>query len=336
MKDTSEIKRSNQQLVRRTLHTLGQGTKLDVSNASGLSVATCNTILNQLEADGAVYTQDIRSPQVGRKAKVYTLNYNYRYYLCMYFTISGNDQHICWSVVNMAGSTVEEEKKQYEQITLDLITSHIKDLTDRFPSICCISLGIPGFAKDGHILHCDITSLTGVSITSCLENIFQIPVSVENDLHMMTYGCYQTEYVKQTDPSGHILAMMLFQKHICPGAGVVAGGKILKGMSNFSGEISFLPYDESRKQQEQAMTEELYLPWAAKAAAAVITVLNPSIIVLTGSITKEADCRSLKELCRKYIPEEHLPEFVYVKNHHQYYVYGLFSMARELSERKEV
>ncbi|MDR0269502.1 hypothetical protein [Paenibacillus sp.] len=44
--NTMRIKKMNQELVRQALKTMTQGTKSMVAQATGLSIATCGSILN--------------------------------------------------------------------------------------------------------------------------------------------------------------------------------------------------------------------------------------------------------------------------------------------------
>ena len=74
MSDNAGVKKKNLNQVRRILWQGGQYTKLDISRATGLSVATSNTLLNELEKAGEVVGQSQRTRDVGRSSIVYHYN----------------------------------------------------------------------------------------------------------------------------------------------------------------------------------------------------------------------------------------------------------------------
>lgn len=53
-----------------------------------------------------------------------------------------------------------------------------------------------------------------------------------------TYGFY----ARQEGDCGDTVAVLYFPKNACPGSGAVVDGQLLRGASNFAGEISFLPW----------------------------------------------------------------------------------------------
>ena len=56
--------------------------KQSIAADTGLSVATCNTLLNELERSGEVYSQKYQLNGVGRSTSVYQINEDYESILC--------------------------------------------------------------------------------------------------------------------------------------------------------------------------------------------------------------------------------------------------------------
>ena len=59
MNNTMRVKKMNEELVRQTLRTMRQGTKSMVAQATGLSVATCRSILIDLMNAGELVELDM-------------------------------------------------------------------------------------------------------------------------------------------------------------------------------------------------------------------------------------------------------------------------------------
>ena len=74
MKNTAEIKKENQRRIWEILRDGKAHTKQEVSLITRLSQATCNTILNEFEAEGQVRGDKRRSGEVGRSSVAYRLN----------------------------------------------------------------------------------------------------------------------------------------------------------------------------------------------------------------------------------------------------------------------
>lgn len=67
----------------------------------------------------------------------------------------------------------------------------------------------------------------------------------------------------------------------------------------------------------------------------MIPLLNPRVIVLTGDLVEEGHAEQVRRYCEKTIPEEYLPEFVWVPDIEEYYFAGMFERAIEEKWRKK-
>ena len=105
-----------------------------------------------------------------------------------------------------------------------------------------IGVGVPGFvdSKNGIAYNLNnIKSWDKVPLKEYLENVFKIPVSVNNDANSFAVG--EKVYGKgkeYSDLVGVTLGTGL-------GAGVVANGKLLTGVNCGAGEVAFAPYKDS-------------------------------------------------------------------------------------------
>ena len=77
MKDAAAIKHRNKTQIRKLLRSGASLTKQQIARQTGLSVASCNTYLNEMEATGEVAGKKHKLHDVGRTAIAYTLSETY-------------------------------------------------------------------------------------------------------------------------------------------------------------------------------------------------------------------------------------------------------------------
>ena len=66
---------------------LRQYTKQEVAAATGLSPATCNTLLNDMERAGIVQGGRKKAGDVGRSSVLYQIREDHEHYLALYFYV---------------------------------------------------------------------------------------------------------------------------------------------------------------------------------------------------------------------------------------------------------
>ena len=127
MSDNAGVKKQNLNQVRRILWQGGQYTKLDISRVTGLSVATCNTLLNELEKAGEVVGQSQRTRDVGRSSIVYRYNEEAECFLGVSYQLIGGVKSVRVAAISPLGSIIQQYERQHE--VLDYAA--IKALTAR-------------------------------------------------------------------------------------------------------------------------------------------------------------------------------------------------------------
>ena len=114
MKDSASIKRENKAQIRRLLRCGTACTKQQIALQTGLSVASCNTYLNELEAAGEVVGEKQRSHDVGRSSVVYKLNEAYESILCIYFELIQGVKSITATVLSPLGNVRHRQTCPYD------------------------------------------------------------------------------------------------------------------------------------------------------------------------------------------------------------------------------
>lgn len=110
----------------------------------------------------------------------------------------------------------------------------------------------------------------------------------------------------------------------------MVNGRLLNGNSFFSGEVSYLPYGIPREEQLrllQGAGDPSKL--AVHALVSIISIINPSTIVITGDNILPEMLEDLRSGCLDIIPPEHMPELIIQRDTRQEYMSGLITTTTE-------
>ncbi|KAB7672168.1 ROK family protein [Bacillus sp. B1-b2] len=326
IRNTSQLKRMNIELVKNVLKTQGISTKAGIAKQAQLSVATCGTILNELVANGEVLEKEPEESSGGRPAIKYEYNANYGFIINLIVRVEVETFTMQYNVVNLVGEVITEVKQEVESITVDEIDRLIETIIEEYNNVCVIGIGIPGVVNAGVIGVCDISELIGINLGFYLEEKYNVLVTVENDMNITGYGFYhEQEYEEEKT-----FAIVTFPKNHFPGASFIVDGLILSGNTKFGGEISFLPFGVKRETQlKQLNTEEGFIQLAIKTLTSIIAIINPVTIVITGELPKEEQINQLYTGCLEYIPKEHMPNLLIQNDTQNEYLAGLATFSLE-------
>ncbi len=325
--ETAKVKQMNTELIKAVLKATPGSTKADIASSTGLSQATCNTILNELVTSGEVLELDIEHSSGGRPAKRYRYNGDYAYIICLYIDCESRKPVISYAVINMLGEIKEENKIPEMSVDYNIIEDLIGDLIQKYQHVEAVGVGIPGVVIGrSKIDICDVDSLTGFPLAEKLQNKFGINVLLENDMNLTALGFYHNQNY-ESDTS---VAVLNFLKGNCPGSGIIVDGHIVTGHTNFAGEISYLPfYDSLKKYNQKLETREGIIETVGKTICAFSSIINPNIILLTGALLSEDMLDEIQNLCHRFIPEKHMPDVIFRKTIHDFYIKGLTTMTLE-------
>ncbi|SDZ38385.1 Sugar kinase of the NBD/HSP70 family, may contain an N-terminal HTH domain [Evansella caseinilytica] len=317
--------------IRKTLLELESATKVELSDYLGISFPTISKFLAQMENDREVFVLGLDHSSGGRRPKRYAYNPEYMLGLAIFLERA----EIHYLVFNCFGEIKAQGEKSRVLGGDDLkqLTECIQEITEEFPKIRSISIGVPGSVNNEKIFFIPgYEQLQNCDLKGYIENTFSMPVVIENDMNASVLG-YQRSKQMQTDLS--IIYVYLGKNG--PGAGILVNGEVVRGSTCFSGEVSFVPqYDKQNFQQalENASGGKIELNDKAMDAlsrlvASFIAIINPHTIIFSD---KEVDIFILDQLIEQssnYIPTEHLPEFI-VSDWKQDYLFGLKCMCLDL------
>lgn len=325
MKDSADIRKVNLYKIRQRLWSGEWKTKQQVAAETGLSVATCNTLLNELAASGEAISEKTRIHETGPGALRYRINEAFESILCIWFDRCGNQDVLTVKALATTGVVKHQEQLSFQPLTPAILQEEVRRQFERFPNITSIMVGTPSIAEKGIIQHCDIPELENFEIVHVLFGQFGVPVCLENDMHFKVFGYSQ----KHRDESS-VVTLANFPAHILPGTATVHGNTIIKGHNQFAGMVGFLPYERNREELLGALRPSTCRDLVSKAVTSLIAIQNPGTIVLTGSLLDETCPQWLREDCQQWIPEEYMPELIFKTDMDDDYLEGMYRKALEL------
>lgn len=345
MKNSADIRRENKKSIYRFLlegrgkvrrsraaepsdkGELPQYTKQEVAAATGLSPATCNTLLNDMEREGMVHGVAKKAGDVGRSSVLYQIREEHEHYLVLYFYVEHGKKIAVSTLFSAVGRVQVQERQECDLLDYTRLVDLMFHMTQRYGLPAQIIVGVPGIAEGGVIRHCDIPELEGEPLKQKLEEGFSIPVTMETDMHFKAYG-----YYRKNGNDDEVITLAYFPSHVLPGTATIYKGTILSGSSGFAGMTGFLPSDVSREEQLELLNPKECLPFLVQSLSAVIVLLNPGKIVLTGDLVTDSILEETRKKCLEFIPSEYMPEFLQVESFDSCYLEGMFQAAVDRKE----
>lgn len=329
MKDSAEIKQQNKSRIRTLLAQGGAYSKQQIAAKTGLSVASCNTYLNEMEQAGEVLGEKQQLHAVGRTAAVYRMNEEYESFVCLSFELAEEKRQLTIQVLSPTGQVRLRQVQQLDRLPLGTIQDQLGRVLAQFPNTSQIVVGTPSIAEHGVIRHCDIPELEGEPLVSRLEGEYGRPVSLANDMYYKIYG-----YERQEQVGDQIITLVNYPSGVLPGTATLCNGTVLTGRNLFAGMVGFLDYGMSREEQIRKLHRPTAEPLIIQAVIALISILNPHKLLLTGDLIRPQDLDSIRAACQKCIPPEYMPDFDYLPDVERYYRLGMYWTARNRKDEQ--
>lgn len=318
----NQVKLYNVNLIKNALRSLPSATKHLLSQMTGLSVTTCSTIVNELLETGEILPADADPSFVGRPPKAFSFNKDFAYICCLFPTFENGGLALHYAIVDLLGNVIRQEVLHQQYVSCEDIAALIQKLVAEEPRIQYLSLGIPGYNLNDQIESSSIKELEGQNLSGFLKETFHIPVFIENDTNVVTYGSY-AKHIDTLDDNSGFVAIASFQ-NLRLGAGVVLNGKIVHGYTNFAGEIFYLSHTKNEVHTIVFPDlREATIDLVSEALKSYCVALNPSTVVLTGEEISEDMLDIIRSRCLKNIPSKHMPQLIYEENYIDSFVGGL-------------
>lgn len=327
MKDSADIKKQNKARIRRLLAAGENLSKQQIAKKTGLSVASCNTYLNEMERAGEVVGTKQQLHGVGRNTSVYRLNEDYECFVGLYFELIGGVKSLTTAIFSPTGKVKTLTRQPFQRLDEKVIYASLAQTLEQFPKTSQIVVGTPSVAEGGVIRHSDLPELEGVPLVAELEKRCGRPVFLANDMYYKVYGYYRKESVE-----GKIVTLVNYPAGVLPGTATVYNGSILTGRNLFAGMIGFLDYGISLDEQIRKMQRPMATPLITRASIALISILNPHTLLFTGDLIRPEDLDTIRAACETCIPAEYMPDFGYLPDTTPYYLAGMYEVAMDRKE----
>ena len=299
MANSSDIRKDNKKKIYRLMLDHQQYTKQQISVKTGLSVATCNTLLNDMTANKVLVTGEEKEFRgVGRSSWLYEIDGEHEHYILVSFAVNQGMRNVDYYVVSATGNIIRKECTVCETIDCENVISVIDGLISDCSSMKQIVLGIPGVIDGAEIEFCDIKELEIADIKRKLQEHFKLIVSMENDMHCMAYG-----YGRKKQQVNEVITL-----------------------------AGFMPFGINPDEVPDMMVEGKCFDIISRIVGAIIAFQNPNEIVFSGDLINNKILSEVKDYCRRSIPEKYMPVFKMVPGFTEYLIEGMFQIAVENKE----
>ncbi len=324
--NTSQIKSLNLELIRSAVKDHPNSSKAAITAWTGLSQATCNSLLNQLVEAGEVLEVGKVNNTGGRPTQTYEYNPDYYHILCLYLEGPVDQPVLAYGVYNLLGKVIAGDSLTTPQMDYAFLAKSIAEVVAKYPAIQVISLGVPGVVIDHTSIGlCDFKAFENMNVVERLRQEFSQNIIVENDLNAVALGYHS----RRTHKDNSSLAVLLFTSNQFPGAGIIVHNQLLRGHKHFAGEVSFLPVGFERNIQDDfAMDIQEAYPLILKSVAAMIAILDPAEIILAGNLIDQAVRQQVAEDIGTMIPLSHVPHIGFLSSIKESYLTGLYEQAK--------
>lgn len=322
--NTMKLRSINKELIKEYLKTIDNSTKNDIAKSTGLSIATCGNVLKELIQSGEVLEIELQASTGGRPARRFKYNGDYGHIALLYPRKEGTRYTIFWRVTNLLGCVQEEVLFEVKEMTLKELDTTISLIFDKYHSIQALSLGLPGVVKDGSLFLCDFDRISHMDMSSHIKKKYDVEVIVENDMNATAYGYFNRNQYTDRDN----LAYIYFPVDHPSGAGIIINNKVMRGFSNFAGELSFLPIGSSREEQKTIQyDQQAFATHISKMIQSINCVINPKTIILSGYRISDPLIGMIESDLRNLPSAMHQPQIIFEEDIHESYIDGLLAMA---------
>lgn len=316
-----EIKQQNLDLLRNAIQSNGLSTKAALSRLTGLSLATCNNLLNELLQKGELTQTEKQISQGGRPAQQFVYNKDYLHILSVFL----EHDAIALMFSNALGEQISYESHHCDVVEFETLLQYLQQALKDDPLVSIISIGIPGAVNGGRSETYELPALKGLDLQNMLIDRLHIPVIVDNDMAFTTYGAYWAK--KSTAQS---FAAIAFPNTSCVGSGMVIEGKLYSGHKRFAGELAHALAESTvplEMQNPTCLDKESFLKLVARSLLMTICVLSPEYIVIMGDALSQDDVSAVYDYCSKFIDPQFIPPIELSKEFRYFWGVGMVRMA---------
>lgn len=233
------MKRMNRQTILNTVRRLGPISRAELSARTGLSQPAVTAIVRELMQLDMV--REVGQGQSSGGRPPVMLLFNEAAQVVLGASLEG--ESIRGAVADLNGSLLHETAVPLQatggERPEETLSRFLHDLIQAGSSRpAAIAVGVPGITHTGQgtVSHAPALGWwQDVPLRSMLEQQFGVPVTIENDVNLMTLG----EQAQGAGQEVQNLALMHVGEGI--GAGILLNGGLYRGFRDAAGEVGYLP-----------------------------------------------------------------------------------------------
>lgn len=187
----------------------------------------------------------------------------------------------------------------------------VNDILDTFVfrngTFDAVVISIPGIT-DGRYVDIPGDDAQKIDVSTPLERRYGMPVIFANNVNTAVLGYYvsQNEYED--------IALISHPRGIFGGgAGIVIGGKMIRGCHNIAGEINYISKawnKDFKPVKENPATVSETMDMVSKEAIEIMSVVDPELLLVRSEYIPYMD--ELKEELKKTVEEEYIPKLKHI------------------------
>ncbi len=315
---TGKLRQQNDHTVLRLLIENPHMTKKELAQLSSLTVATVGTILNDFVHKGIVQVSDEVHLAMGRPTQRFVIQEDFFHILSIFIQRQNNQNYLCYEIKNALSQILQKETIELDSLEQEMLIKKIIDIYHRDSHIQIVGIGVPAIVSNGVLIESDIPELKGWLLKEQLEQKISCPIIIKNDMNYTAYGYYASQQLHED------ICFVTYPSNSGPGCGSMINGQLLEGRNEIAGEILYLPFFHflSQKQHVDYSVENVAL-----SLCCIASILNPSIVVLTGEAILASDIEAIEQICLQYIPEAFMPKIYYQQDYNEYYMQGIYLLS---------
>ncbi|WP_342048808.1 ROK family transcriptional regulator [Bacillus sp. OTU530] len=241
------VKKENKSVVFNLIMNHSPISRADIAQKCGLNKGTVSSLVAELLEEQLIYESGPGESSGGRRPVMLLFNQGAGYSVGIDLGVN----YILGVLTDLHGNIVITKNEKYINVsfedTLNRVKSIISSLIDAVPpspyGIVGIGIGAPGVVnKEGDILLAPNLGWKNVSLTAELENMFNVPVIVENEANAGAYGEKKFGIGQPFDDLIYVSA------GIGIGTGIIINGELYKGINGYSGEFGHMTIDKNGMQ----------------------------------------------------------------------------------------
>jgi len=232
-------KRLQKRQILRLLYLNGSMSAVAIGQAINASIPTVVKLIEELIASGLIQKSGLGKSGGGRRPQLYELISDARYILTI---VVGRDRtriallnlrNAIVAEIACKTSSLDNAARAMNQIHRQAIQL-MRDNAVEHERILGVGLGIPGLVDSERGIGYTTFNFGDVPAKERFENLFKLPVLIENDARMLAVGEWKFGSAKGND---NVICVNIGQGI---GLGMILNGKIYRGVAGFSGEFGHI------------------------------------------------------------------------------------------------